>query len=201
MSLRSLASRARRWCFQAERLDILERPASAVQAEASVPSMAEDCLEHLALTTDRDGWTRDQLIAVFGRRLEEGWHCVTVATERLEHVAWWLDAGTVQAAGTAGRLPLDSRFPISLTPRTAYLCDDYTDPAARGRGYHTHSLHYRAQCAARDPELRAVAVAILHDHAASRRNFERAGFTRVGVLERRQVLGKSTVRERRASGA
>lgn len=192
-AFRSWLGRARRWAFDSESLLVCVRRVEAVPVTLDFADLAVDSqadLEHYA-DGARDGIPRAELLALFGRRLSEGWRVVTrVDDGRLVHAGWWLGPDAVALAGQGGRLPLDPLYPIRLEPGTAFLSDGWTDPVARGRGLHPASLALRAALAAREPGTKALATAVLASNLVSRRNLERAGFVPTTAVHARTLLGR-----------
>lgn len=191
--LRSVLGRARRWALDRESLLICVCDVGAVAATPDRGAFAIDQPADLERYADgaRDGMSRPELLALFRRRLTEGWHVVTrVDDGRLIHAGWWLGPDAVAHAGQEGRLPLDPLYPIRLDPGTAFLSDGWTDPVARGQGLHPASLALRAALAAREPGTKALATAVLASNPVSRRNLERAGFVPKASVHARTLLGR-----------
>jgi hypothetical protein len=192
-ALRSWLGGARRWTFDRESLLVCVRRVEAVPVTLDVAGLAVDSLADLEQYADgsRDGIARTELLALFRRRLAEGWRVVTrVDRGRLIHAGWWLGPDIVAIAGQGGRLPLDPLYPIQLDPGTAFLADGWTNPVARGQGLHARSLALRSGLAAQETGTVAVATAVLASNLPSRRNLERAGFRPAGAIHTRILFGR-----------
>jgi GNAT superfamily N-acetyltransferase len=104
------------------------------------------------------------------RRIEEGQHVYTYVEDgRLLHYCWLIDRQEVTYSDFGQR--------VELPPNTSVLYDDYTHPAARGRGLHKAGLRQRLRDAARIPGAEWIAIGVLASNTPSRRNIEAVGFT------------------------
>jgi CelD/BcsL family acetyltransferase involved in cellulose biosynthesis/GNAT superfamily N-acetyltransferase len=119
------------------------------------------------------------------QRLERGAHAYTVSEGgRLLHYAWVSPAG--------GPQPTDVGDTIDLPPNSLALWDDYTHPAARGKGLHKASIRHRLRDSAGAPGVAGIFMCVLADNGPSRHNIEQSGFTLFSTVVRRIRFGKRT---------
>jgi GNAT superfamily N-acetyltransferase len=115
-------------------------------------------------------FTRRSFLSAALDRLEEGQHVYTaVENGKLLHYSWLIPRQEVSYS--------DYGQPIELPAGSAVVYDDYTYPAARGRGLHRASIEQRVHDAALMPDTNWIFTGVRADNPRSWRNFERLGFT------------------------
>jgi GNAT superfamily N-acetyltransferase len=104
---------------------------------------------------------------------------------QLVHIAWT----------SAARLPIDRGAAIVTDYCTLGIYDMYTWPQHRGHGFQTYAL--RSLCIKAEQQGFARALAVVHpQNRPSLTAFARAGFTAVGKVHRRTILGVEVLRVR-----
>jgi GNAT superfamily N-acetyltransferase len=115
-------------------------------------------------------------------RLAEGQIVYTLSEGgRLLHYAW--------VAHRSGPAPSGLGNQVYFPPDSRVLWDDYTHPAARGRGLHKASIQARIYDAFTNG-AKAVFINVYAGNTPSRRNIEAAGFTHIGSMVRHIRFGK-----------
>jgi GNAT superfamily N-acetyltransferase len=82
---------------------------------------------------------------------------------------------------------------VGLDHRSVILWDDYTDPEARGNGYHRAIIDARAAWAAHRHPRRPVVTGVLDSNAPSLHNYLRSEFSPFARLHVRTRLGRRQI--------
>jgi RimJ/RimL family protein N-acetyltransferase len=154
----------------------------AIDATDAQPPEANDGLKcndrrDLALFEQTERWLPpDEFAREAERRMQEGLKVYTAAQDgRLLHYAWLVP---LQQTAWLPYVSQHYRFP----PATAVMFNDYTHPAARGRGLHTRSMRRRIWDAVHVFGAQRVYVSIETSNAASRAVAQKTGLRCVDVL-------------------
>jgi RimJ/RimL family protein N-acetyltransferase len=107
-----------------------------------------------------------------------------------QHLAWLQDITrrddvaifAIRAAGTGALIGVCQLRAIDRVHSTADLQIRIGDVSARGRGHGTEAVMRLLDFAFRDLNLHRVSLQVFADNAAAIRAYEKAGFTREGVL-------------------
>jgi CelD/BcsL family acetyltransferase involved in cellulose biosynthesis/GNAT superfamily N-acetyltransferase len=107
-----------------------------------------------------------------------------VENGRLLHSAWLAPRGGNAASGVGND--------VNIPPNSYVLWDDYTHPAARGRGLHKASIRERTKYAA-DIGAALILINVYADNAPSRKNIEGSGFRYFGTMARQWRFGRAAI--------
>ena len=120
-----------------------------------------------------------------GKRLEEGQTVFTyVENDLLLHYAWIAPRGGPAPSGLGNE--------IEIPDNSCVLWDDYTHPAARGRGLHKAAIRARAEYARR-AGYEHIYINVYADNTPSRKNIEASGFAYAGSMIRRVRWGRASL--------
>ena len=173
--VRSLGVRAGRWAHSDREFRIYRYALNGGGAPATLGRLSVNRLADLLdySPAGPSDATLTEFLATAVERLEEGQIVFTYAEGGvLLHYSWLIPR--------ARRVGSEFGHDIPTPEGPSVLWDDYTHPAARGRGLHQEALRARLSYAAAH-ELSPVAmIGVRADNAPSRHNIEKVGFQYAG---------------------
>lgn len=173
--LRSIGVRAGRWAhsdreFRMYRHTLNDDGAPAALGRLSVNRLA-DLLDYRPAGPSDTALT--EFLATALERLEEGQIVFTYAEGGvLLHYSWLIPR--------ARRVGSEFGHDIPTPEGPSVLWDDYTHPAARGRGLHQEALRVRLSYAAAHALSPVAMIGVRADNGPSRHNIEKVGFQYAG---------------------